>query len=122
MNKRDRARERFRLIFEMARIKGTEAARGMTPNPMIVSSDTQRWFVSEGACGFAWVTIRPANSPGAHFAKAELGWKTNSYSGGMEFWIHEFGQSIERKEAFAHAFARELNENGIRASAGSRLD
>jgi hypothetical protein len=44
------------------------------------------------------------------------------YGGGVTYWVSQFGQSVDRKAAFAGAFAKVLRENGIQATAGDRLD
>ena len=77
--------------------------------------------VLDGLCGFAWVTISPARGAFVNWLKAnELGSK--GYYGGYEIWVREFGQSVDRKAAFAGAFAQVLEKYGISAYAGSRLD
>lgn len=118
-------------LFAKARAAGLAAGEAMTPTPMVVrqhasplddaSPVTKSWFVSEGPCGFAWITLRPGTSPAARFAKKALGAR-KGYHGGMEIWVGEFGQSIARKEAFARAFADVLTEAGFTAYAGSRMD
>ena len=45
-----------------------------------------------------------------------------SYYGGVDIWVGEFNQSMERKEACAAAMARVLNEAGIKAYSMSRMD
>jgi hypothetical protein len=40
----------------------------------------------------------------------------------MSLWVHQFDQSITRKEAYAAAYADTLRKHGIEAYAGSRLD
>lgn len=50
--------------------------------------------------------------------------RTDGYYGGVSIWVGGFGQSVQRKEAYANAFAEVLNERveGVRAYAGSRMD
>lgn len=43
-------------------------------------------------------------------------------SGGLQYWVSQGGQSMQRKEAFARAFASVLKANGIDAFADSRMD
>jgi hypothetical protein len=130
----------LRLAFQMAHVKGMEAVRGMTPTPMVVGSPSTpfgndvdpskpTYFVEGGVCGFAWVNIRPATSAVAKFAESELGWRYNDYDRAMQKWIGEFGQSMQRKEAYADAFATELSDNlkllgydKVRVSSNSRMD
>jgi hypothetical protein len=125
----------FADLHDRAHAAGHAAAIGHNPRPMIVRScdiqingrnvvDVPGQIVaveSEGACGFAWVKVRPANCSFARWAAKERGWST-SYGGGLELWISAYGQSVERKTAYAEAFARVLCEAGINAYAGSRLD
>ena len=111
----------LRLAFQMAHVKGMEAAKACTPTPMIVGTaiglsdkidpNKKTYYVPQGVCGFAWVNIRPATSALAKFAKKELGWSYNSYDKAMQKWVSDFGQSMELKEAYAHAYAAELQDN-----------
>lgn len=82
---------------------------------------SQKTYVLDGLCGFAWVNISPARGAFVNYLKSRnVGSK--SYYGGYEIWVREFGQSVDRKTAFARAFADVLNKYGISASVGSRLD
>ena len=111
---------------------GIKAGKEAIPTPMIVGQPTtplgndidfkkQTYFVSEGACGFAWVTISPARGAFVTYLKS-INAGSKGYYGGYQIWVREFGQSITRKEAFAGAFAKVLNSYGISAFAESRLD
>lgn len=126
-------------LYNKAHAAGLKAGQDAVPNPMIVGSprnpmgslmggddggldpNKDMWYVSEGVCGFAWVTVRPGNSS---FARrlASLGIGHKAYYGGWEIWVGEFGQSMARKEAYAQAFAEVLREAGVQAFAGSRMD
>ena len=78
-------------------------------------------YVLDGLCGFAWVKIFPARGSFVTFLKTKgIGGK--SYNGGYDIWVSEFGQSVDRKNAFAQAFAEVLNKYGINAYGQSRLD
>ena len=74
-------------------------------------------------CGFAWVTVRPGNSKVAKILKAKYGVKIG-YGGGMQVWNPGGSntQSMDIKEEGAEAFAKVLQDAGIKASAGSRAD
>jgi hypothetical protein len=95
--------------------------------------------VYAGACGFAWVNIRPGNGRFAKWACAqtEAEWGRpnlklagKAYHGGVEIWIggqipqsvDHYGQSVDIKYAYAGAYAKVLRDHGIYAHAGSRLD
>lgn len=82
---------------------------------------SKKTYVLEGLCGFAWVNVSPARGAFVNYLKSiDAGHK--GYYGGYEIWVSEFGQSVDRKSAFAGAFAGVLRKYGINASAGSRLD
>jgi hypothetical protein len=82
---------------------------------------SKKTYVLEGLCGFAWINISPARGAFVTYCKSiNAGHK--GYYGGYEIWVREFGQSVDRKSAFAGAFAEVLRKYGINASAGSRLD
>lgn len=122
----------FKALYEKAHAAGMEAGRNDKPPTMVVQErarpldDTspvvQQWVVPEGPCGFAWITIRPANCAFANWLrKNKLG--RTAYGGGLQIWVGEFNQSMSRKEAYANAFARVIREAGIpNAWAGSRMD
>ena len=82
---------------------------------------SKKTYVLEGLCGFAWVNISPARGAFVTYLKS-INEGHKAYYGGYEFFVHEFGQSVDRKSAFAGAFAEVLRKYGIPASAGSRLD
>lgn len=131
---RDQRAERdqaFADLFARADAAGRAAAEATRPTPMVVqqhrdvlddaSPVVQEWVVPSGVCGFAWVTIHPATSAAARYAKKHLGART-AYRGGMEIWVAAYGQSMELKEAYAHAYARVLRDAGLKAYSGSRMD
>jgi hypothetical protein len=110
------------------------------------SPAVRRYFVADGPCGFAWIKIptrraRPTdkgynatlNVQFANWLKAQgkvqgrrndemLFPERTSYTGGVDIWVSGFGQSVQKKEAYAAAFAGVLNAAGITAYADSRLD
>lgn len=118
-------------LFAKADAAGKAAAVANVPTPMIVSEHANplndaspvknSWFVADGACGFAWVIVRPGNCSFANWLKKNAGARP-AYYGGTEYWIRDYGQSVERKEAYARAFAKVVSEAGIKAYADSRLD
>ena len=119
-------------LLDRADAAGNHAALGTTPQPMFVvehsnplddnSPVIHRYPpVMDGVCGFAWVTIRPGNGRLARFIKT-TGRGSAAYGSGVSIWIGQFGQSYERKYAYARAFAGVLHEAGFDASADGRLD
>lgn len=128
MTKRDRE---FKALYEKADAAGMEAVSKLNVVPMVVcqhansmddrSPVVQSWFVPDGVCGFAWVVVRPGNSPFANWLKKN-GLGRKGYGGGVHMWVHQFNQSMQKKETYAHAFAGVLCEAGLDAYSNSRMD
>jgi len=117
-------------LFSKAKAAGISAGAAAVPAPMVVYEaglsgapvpGGQAWYEPEGACGFAWVNVKPGNSPFANWLKKNK-LAAKSYYGGVDIWVREFNQSIARKEACAAAMAKVLSEAGIKAYSMSRLD
>lgn len=123
-NARDKG---FEDLWVRAESAGWVAAKACVPEPMVVKSDMpgeepKRYFVASGPCGFAWVTVRPGNHPFANWLKKH-GHAKPAYGGGVQVWAGHVGnQSMQIKEAWAHAVAEVLRDGGIQARAGSRMD
>lgn len=118
-------------IYKEAYAAGLKAGKEVGVPKFVVGTPTtplgndidfkQKTYILEGLCGFAWINISPARGAFVTYLKSiKVGGK--AYYGGYEIWVREFGQSVDRKEAFAGAFAEVLRSYGIPASAGSRLD
>jgi hypothetical protein len=74
-------------------------------------------------CGFAWVNIKPGNSAFANWLKMKKIARRDEYYGGVTVWVSDYNQSMERKMAYAGAFARTLEAAGLkRVYAMSRMD
>jgi hypothetical protein len=121
----------FEELHAKAHAAGEAAAAKCTPTPMVVSEHTnplndnspvkQSWYVPSGVCGFAWVNVVPGNCAFANWLKAnKLG--RPGYGGGVNVWVSAYGQSMELKEAYADAYAKVLNEAGVKAYSQSRMD
>jgi hypothetical protein len=121
----------FQAVYNEARQAGMEAGNSKVPVPMIVcehsnplddNSPISREYapVMGGVCGFAWVKF-PGNTAWGKWTKKQ-GYAHSSYPTGLQIWVSEFGQSMEKKEAYAYAFAEVLRKHGIKAYAGSRMD
>jgi hypothetical protein len=120
-------------IFKQAYEAGMKAGNSVGVTPMIVGSPTtplgndidytkRTYFVEGGVCGFAWVKIKPARGNFVAYLKSLDKFPSNAWNGGYDYWVSEFGQSMQRKEAFAGAFADVLRGYGINAYAQSRMD
>jgi hypothetical protein len=122
----------FQRIYDEAHAAGMSAGEAAVPAPMIVGSPStpfgndvdpskRMYYVADGVCGFAWVHLPKANTAFAKFCRDNrLGHK--AYKAGWDIWVGGFGQSMQRKEAYAGAFARVLKDHGIEAYMQSRMD
>lgn len=128
---RDQRNAEYAGIYAEAHVAAHAAATEHTPQAMIVQQrahaldDTspvvKEWHVSEGVCGFAEVIVTPGTSSFAHWVKKNRGWSKH-YHGGMRLWVSDYGQSYERKVAYAAAFVEVLRKYDIKAHMSSRLD
>jgi len=118
----------FATIVERAHLAGMHAGNGTTPVPCRVVGQAegliqwQEYILTDGACGFAWVNVKPGGSSFARWLIANGKARRDSYLGGVTVWVPYFGQSLARKEAYAVAYAQVLQGAGIDARADSRLD
>jgi hypothetical protein len=122
-----------KALYARAVEAGEAAAAACTPTPMYVverahplddTSPIVKAYapVMAGVCGFAWINIRPGNGSFARFLRAEGLGDRDSYYGGVSVRVFGYGQSYERKSAYASAFAAVLREAGVEAYPMSRLD
>ena len=120
-----------KAIYREAYEAGLAAGKDADTPKFVVGSPTtplgndidfkKKTYILDGLCGFARVNISPARGAFVNWHKSqEIGSK--GYYGGYEIWVREFGQSVDRKSAFAGAFAEVLEKYGISAYVGSRLD
>lgn len=131
---------RWQILMQDAESVGIAAGSFCNPPLMIVTGKDENghqkeWRVPEGPCGFAWVKFIPeAGGESRRF----INWATGkvktkhpcpfevskAYSGGFDYWIFHYEQSVTRKERHADAFAAFLSGKipGLKVYAGSRLD
>jgi hypothetical protein len=118
-------------IHQKAMQEAMAAADSCTPTPMVVGSPSTPWgsdidyakptyYVADGPCGYAWVKIK-GRGAFAKWAK-QTGVARPSALGGYTIYPSLMTQSIERKEAWANAYAQVLRDHGIEAYVDSRLD
>ena len=122
----------FEKIWNEADLAGNQAVMALDVQPMVVqqhanmlndsSPVVKQYYVADGPCGFAWVNVKPGNSAFAKWLKDNQLARADSYYGGVCIWIHQFNQSIQKKEKYAYAFANVLTKHGIKAYASSRMD
>ena len=121
-----------------ATAEGARAASTVTVEPIgwitqQCPSNREAFYVHSGICGFAWVNVKGARGL-MRQAFIDAGFSP-SYSGtGLSLWVREFGQSYDRKRAFADAFVESLRESiadwgkdfpatsNIEITSGSRID
>lgn len=114
-------------LYTQARAAGLLAAQAAQVQPMVVNqckslfddTVTRSYFVADGVCGFASVVV--CNIKFANQMK-KLGIGRKNYGGGYAISVQDFNQSLQRKEAYAYAFAGVLREAGIEAYVDSRMD
>jgi len=118
-------------IYQAAHNAGNVAVQAATIAPMIVqhranplddtSAVQRQWLVNDGVCGFASVIVKPANCKFAKYLQAQ-GLGRKHYYGGLSMSVRDFNQSLQKKEAYAYAFAKVLEQNGVKAYVESRMD
>jgi hypothetical protein len=122
---------KYARLAKKADAAGKAAAEAKTPTPMIVgeakslfddSIDYSKptYFVESGVCGFAWVFVK-GNTGFGRWAK-NAGIASKGYPTGLNIRVSGYGQSYERKMAYAQAYAAVLQEAGVTAYAEGRLD
>lgn len=89
---------------------------------------TKEYLATHGdvdACGFAWVSIRPATKKVAKILRNSYGADT-SFEGGLKLWNPSYShvQSISAKEEGAYAFVNVMREAfpDVSFTVGSRMD
>ena len=118
-------------IYQQAHEHGNLAVKMAFVTPMVVqqrenplnddSKVVREYFINDGVCGFANVIVKPANCKFAKYLQAQ-GLGRKHYYGGLSMSVRDFNQSLQKKEAYAEAFAKVLNDNGITAYVESRMD
>lgn len=106
--------DRFQAILDEANEAGRQANLKFKPAPMVVGTakdifsneidySKETYFVEDGVCGFASVEIGPANN---RFVKwlIQCGKASkHDFKSGAYIWIHNYNQSMQRKEIHADA-------------------
>jgi hypothetical protein len=111
----------FKALVDKAQAAGVVAGESAAVRSMTVVGSGKEYFVADGVCGFAWVNVQKGQQKFVNFLKKQgLGHK--AYYGGWDVPCHEFGQSMQRKEAYCAAYAQVLRDGGIKAYAQSRMD
>lgn len=112
-----------KALHDKAHAAGLAAAEAHKPIPFGPLTDGVKVFmIEDGPCGFAWVVIRPGNCSYAIWAKKNVSLTDKHYYGGVSTWCPLGTQSMTTKEAYCRAYAAVLQEAGIKAHMGSRMD
>jgi hypothetical protein len=132
-------------LFENAYFNGVVCGETTLPRPMVVTArcpdePPKKYFVEGGVCGFAWVKFYYRDKQTHEFCKLVMQAQEEhripahesildyskadgvGYPACWTLWIHDFGQSMARKESFASAFALHVRKAGIPCFTGSRMD
>jgi hypothetical protein len=123
----------FQDLYERAHQAGINAAISVKVQPMIVGQTKSLFsnsidetkpthFIEDGVCGFAEIIVKPGNSRFANWLKKNDIGSKRYYGGGISVWVSDFGQSYQRKIAYARAFVDVLQNENINAWAFGRLD
>jgi hypothetical protein len=110
--------------WNTAHLSGVEAVEAIRANiaPMVVIGSDSVYIVADGACGFAWLEIRPARGSLVTFLKKAGIGRVDSYNRCYSVSIQYFNQSIAMKQAYAQAVANALCASGYEVFANSRED
>lgn len=124
-------------IIEQAHEAGAKASEKCVPVPMAVQESQfgedfnpskPYEIVEDGVCGFAWVSISPANSRFANFLKRKEIGRYSSYNKAVlisPLHGYNYTQSMQRKEAYCRAFADVISHakmKRVNVYVESRLD
>ena len=111
------------ILWARAERRGRDAGQAIAPSVMrIVQANpitgkplpgAKVYVETEGPCGFAYVTIKPARGPLVSYMK-KVSRGHRAYYGGWEVSVHAHGQSMERKAAHAKAMADYLTAEGVK--------
>ncbi|MFA7408383.1 MAG: hypothetical protein WCY93_11265 [Anaerolineaceae bacterium] len=124
----------FEAAWKEAHEAGEAAVSALKVVPMVVGTETHlfsgdldnskpTYFVEDGVCGFASVHVKPATSQFARWAKNTHRMHRDEYLGGVYMSVSAYNQSLQKKEAYARAFAKVLRDNlDINARVESRMD
>lgn len=122
---------KWQRLHSKAHKAGMAAMKQVVPVPMVVQKSlglsnipdprAKAHYVPQGVCGFAWVEVSGRSGFGRWAKSTETG-SHSDYFHCVMVRVHEGGQSYERKIAYAEAYAGVLNEAGVEAHVGSRMD
>lgn len=109
---------KWSALHQLAHDAGMAAHDAAVPTPLFVKGFGG---YEDGVCGHAWVNLPDGRTA---FAKwlSKAGHADRGYPKGISISCPRGGQSIDRAKAYAQAFAKVLEYNGVSCSVESRLD
>lgn len=99
----------FSQALHEADIAGTAAAAKCNVQMLTIKGYESDPFP---ICGFAWVNFKPATTRFVRFMKKN-GLVSKAYEGGANLWVSKFGQSYDKKLAYARAFADSIQQTVV---------
>ncbi len=122
----------FAAIIAEANKAGREAIQKLNVVPMTVigranplddsSKVTERYFVADGCCGFASVVFSDGRSAIANYLRKNNLGGYKHYYGGYALPVHDYNQSLQKKECHASAMCGVFQKYGIKCHVDSRMD
>ncbi len=109
---------KWERLYELANEAGTKAHDDAVPTPMFIEGFGGQ---GDGECGFGYVHVPDARRDFARWL-LKNGHAYKGYRGGATISCPRDGQSVDRAFAYATAFARVLELNGVDCSTERRLD
>jgi hypothetical protein len=120
--------QRFAELWGAAQQAGAMAGAACVPTPMLVGSPSTplgndidptqpTYLVPDGVCGFASIMVSPANCQFANWLRKRERERRcdydpySNYHKAVMVSVHEYGQSMTRKEAYARAVVDFLNKH-----------
>lgn len=129
----------FRKLCDKADVEGRAAVAEVVTRAVLIYQETYpfsgemdktkpSYTLDDFPCGFSWILVYPANKGNTRLGKEErkllesVGFRKNDYEKTYRLWVSDFNQSMQKKEAYARAYAKVLSAAGFRAYSGSRMD
>ena len=100
--------------------RGHRAAIFTDEQMIQVQDQDGRVFEPFPICGFAWIRVKGLR--GKKLKEFQKRGFDKSFSGGQMLFVDDYGQSHDRKAAYAREYAKTLQEKGFDAWSESRLD
>ena len=111
-------------LYGEAHTAGLAAMYAVVPTPRVMrpnwDSPLTMSYEPEGQVGYAWIAVASNTSMGKWLVKHKYG-QRSAFEPEVQVWVEEGGNSYERKQAYAAAFAEVLRKAGVYCQACGRL-